>query len=33
MRSYHLNYGEYPMQFSPVGLLGSGELFIVCSVL
>ncbi len=24
MRSYHLNYGEYPMQFSPVGLLGSG---------
>jgi hypothetical protein len=24
MRSYHLNYGEYPMQFSPVGVLGSG---------
>ena len=25
MRSYHLNYCEYPMQFSPVGLLGSGR--------
>jgi len=24
MRSYHLNYGECPMQFFPVGLLGSG---------
>jgi len=27
MRSYHRNYCEYPMQFSPVGLLGSGGVF------
>ncbi len=27
MRSYHRNYCEYPMQSSPVGLLGSGGVF------